>query len=78
MRRQEIVTLVAHDGDGDWQFLGDSGAERKDAAFVCLHHLVDIEPSISGLLDLPTGWTAVRGNTASEWVREELEPSVPE
>jgi hypothetical protein len=59
------VTLVAHDEDGEWQFLGP-GAD--DFTPVHLAHLLRCHPGLAALADLPTGWEATAG-PAGSWSR---------
>ena len=65
----EPITFVSHDeGDGAWQFLGDSMSE-SGGVLVCLHHPLDRDPSLVELADLPLGWYAERNNIGEPWVR---------
>ena len=63
------VLLVAHD-DGDWQFL--CGGPHKPGTFphvVGINHILDADPSIHNVLDLPVDWEAERDSSSGEWVR---------
>ena len=70
---------MAHDSDGDWQFLDDDydddqpGSE-DDIALVHLAHIVERFPEVVLLADLPVGWTAQRDTADEPWTRER-EPS---
>ena len=56
---EEAVTYVCHDADdGAWQFLGDRMAEVDGPVLVCLQHLIEHDPSLKELADLPVGWCA--------------------
>jgi hypothetical protein len=60
----EPVTFVLRDAeDGSWQFLGDS------PVISCFHHLLDRDPSLFELADLPLGWYAERDKVGEPWVR---------
>ena len=48
-------------------------AEREFAC-VCLSHIVDVEPAVGELADIPPGWWAVRETASSPWVREQIPP----
>lgn len=63
------VLRVFRDEDG-WQFL-DEGAE--DCAVVCLGNLVDRDPSLEQIADLPKGWCAWREGAVGPWTREVFE-----
>ncbi len=58
------VTLVAHDEEGEWQFLGP-GAD--DFTPVHLAHLLACHPGLASLADLPAGWESEKDG--SEWRR---------
>jgi hypothetical protein len=63
------VTLVAHDEDGEWQFLGP-GAD--DFTPVHLAHLLRCHPGLAALADLAAGWEATAG-AAGAWSRTPVE-----
>lgn len=60
----------------DGAFCAYTGEEVVDAereiTCVCLSHIVDIEPAVIELADLPIGWWAVRKSLDSPWVREKI------
>jgi hypothetical protein len=71
MGGDEPILYVYHDqDDGAWQFHGPSESKAESAALVCFHHIVDKDPSIMELIDLPPGWSAVRENVGCAWSRE--------
>jgi len=71
VRLRRPILYVSHDvDDGAWQFL--TGAERVstgDAMIVALENMVDHDPSICELADLPCGWSAERDGIGSPWRR---------
>jgi Domain of unknown function (DUF4262) len=68
---EEPVLYVSHDpGDGAWQFHGQSESRIESATLVCFHHLVDRDPTLKQLSDLPIGWCAWRDAPSDTWVRE--------
>lgn len=67
--RSRPVLYVRHDQDGDWQFLcGDThdGGPR----LVCLGCVIERDPSLLTLADLPAGWGAIRERLGATWMRE--------
>ena len=63
------VLLVARD-DGDWQFLcRDSHAPDELPRVIGLNHLVDDDPSLRQVLDLPVDWEAERAFVGGPWTR---------
>jgi len=64
------VLYVAHDGeDGGWQFLTGGRFEAADALLVTLKSMIEHDPSLAELADLPIGWHAQRDNRESKWQR---------
>ncbi|HEY3239532.1 MAG TPA: DUF4262 domain-containing protein [Acidimicrobiia bacterium] len=63
------ITLVAHDEEGEWQFLG-SGTD--DLTPVHLAHLLEAHPALADLADLPVGWEATAEGTGP-WSRAPAE-----
>jgi len=75
MSGEDPVTRVFHDlEDGAWQFHGPEESKREDLAYVCLHHIIDKDPTIKELSDLPVGWCAWRRDVTAPWVRELTAP----
>jgi hypothetical protein len=71
MSGDEPILYVYHDQeDGAWQFHGPGESNLESAVLVCLHHIVDKDPSITELVDLPLGWYAVREKVTDPWKRE--------
>jgi hypothetical protein len=63
------VLLVVRDA-GDWQLLCGGDHEVGDRPHVVgLNHLLDRDPSLRDLLDLPIDWEAERVEEGSPWVR---------
>jgi hypothetical protein len=63
------VLLVSHEG-GDWQFLCGADHEPGDRPRVVgINHLLDRDPSLQELLDLPPDWEAERQALGTPWQR---------
>ena len=67
------IFTVHHEQDRDWQFLCGTTYEYEDLVVVCLEHIVEKDPSVNELYDLPYGWMAFREKPGDNWEREELE-----
>jgi hypothetical protein len=64
------VLSVSHDADDHgWQFLGLADADVADAAVVSLANMVDHDPSLLDVADLPPGWRAWRASASDPWRR---------
>ena len=74
VREGAPILLVTHDEDDHgWQFLdGSEQPDPADAMMVCFSHVVDKDPTLREVADLPPGWRAWRQSVGDEWVREEL------
>lgn len=69
------ILLVTHD-NGDpqgWQFINGQGDtdDRADGMAVHVEHVIERDPSIRELADLPLGWQARRATVDDPWIREE-------
>lgn len=75
MERRAPILLVSHDADdGMWQFLdGRDNPDPEDAVILSLDCVLDLDPSIAELADLPPGWRAWREGANRPWQREPKE-----
>jgi hypothetical protein len=63
----EPITTIVHDSDGEWQFLGDSEVTMSDLLIVSLAQILDIDPTISTVLDMEPGHEANKAPNGN-WV----------
>lgn len=65
------VLLVSHDeNDHGWQFLdGSETPSSADAVIVSMSRVVESDPTLFELADLPPGWRAWRESVNEPWVR---------
>lgn len=67
------VLLVSKE-DGDLQFLCGLDHDPSEIPHVVgLDHLLERDPSISQVLDLPENWEAERPDQRSQWVKRPIE-----
>jgi hypothetical protein len=65
--RVSSVLFVSR-AEGDWQLLcGGTHDERDVPRVVGLNHLLDDNPSVRVILDLPSDWEAERSAQGSAW-----------
>ncbi|WP_162996060.1 hypothetical protein [Acidovorax sp. 1608163] len=65
------VLYVSHDEeDGGWQFLDGTALVETNALVVGLGRMVDSDPALAELADLPEGFIATRRSTEDVWVRQ--------
>ncbi len=74
---ESVLRLVTHDeDDGSWQFLDGEYVFEEDAMVVSLAEMVEFDPTILALADLPIGWYAWRSGPDGPWNRAQGEPPV--
>ena len=61
------ILRVAHNSDGDWQFLCDTTTDVADLKIVCLEHIVQRDLTVNELFQLNYGWTARRETPEDDW-----------
>ncbi len=66
----QILHVSHNSDDGAWQFLGWETPRVEDGVVVCLEHVVEKDPSVSEVADLPLGWHAWRRTIDDPWTRE--------
>jgi hypothetical protein len=67
---ERTVLYVSHDeDDGGWQFLDGAAFAETDARVVGLGQMVDSDPTLADLADLPEGFVATRSSALDIWVR---------
>jgi hypothetical protein len=67
------ILLVTHDYDGDWQFLCGTTNRTRDGRVVSLGCILEKDPTVAKLADLPEGWAAVRREQGKAWRRKKAE-----
>ena len=65
------VLLVAHE-EGDWQFLCGKEHVGETPRVVGIGHLLERDPSLRVLSDLPDGWEAERVGIDNNWIRKRI------
>ena len=67
------ILLVTHDAEEPpgWQFInGQDTNDRANGIPVHVEHVIERDPSVMELADLPEGWQARRDSEDSPWIRE--------
>ncbi|EAT1859369.1 hypothetical protein EJO82_21875 [Salmonella enterica] len=67
---KEWIAYVSHDSDdGAWQFHTSHSlpVTENDVALVSLQSIVNLDNSITDLVDLPLGWCAWRKSVSDVW-----------
>jgi hypothetical protein len=68
------VLRVAHDFNGDWQFLDGTTDEPGECVMLCLGCLFEKHADIAAIADLPRGWGAYRDVAGAKWERWAQDP----
>lgn len=69
--KQHLPILEVYNDEG-WEFLGGQMLTEKDVQVISLGQILEIDPTVGGILDLPTGWKVVRNSINDEWVRSRI------
>lgn len=72
------IIEVYHEHDGCWQFLCGTTPAEEDIKVVCLGCMIDLDPTLVELADMPRGWSAGRESPDHPWSREEYEEDDPD
>lgn len=64
-----IANVFHNEDDGCWQFHGVEDPEMDAATVVALKNVLELDPSISEVADLPLGWQAWRRGPNELWQR---------
>jgi len=77
-RGERKVLLVDRLAGNDWGFMcgGKDHFGSKDGHFVIVGVLLDSDPSLNEVADLPPGWEAERKEVGAAWIRTRLRFSV--
>jgi hypothetical protein len=77
IRENSCITLVSHELDGDWQFMGNEPIidYRLVAMTVSLEEMINHDKSILKVADLQKGYKAVRSKKGDKWEIYKIEYS---
>ncbi len=65
------ILHVSHDiDDHGWQFLGAEDACEENSCVLSLENIVELDPTILEVAEIPPGWHAWRESLSSPWMRE--------
>jgi len=71
------VLYVTHDADDHgWQFLTLDVPRQEDGKVVALGEMIEMDPTLNDLADLPPGWHAWRKSPRDPWIREVNEQEI--
>ena len=64
-----VLHVIHSEDDGGWQFLTGEILSVSQAFVVALREMIEHDPSLAVLADLPLGWQAWRVDKDSKWER---------
>lgn len=71
VKARKPILSVSHDAeDGAWQFHSGDAPLTKDMMIVGLSEIVEIDPTVAELADMPPGFKATRASGSDPWRRE--------
>ena len=62
--------------DHSWIFLDEElteNTDRESAALVCLSHVLELDPTVAEIANLPPGWYATRDAVGAPWAMHKSE-----
>ena len=63
-----MISRVIHDDEGDWQFLGsEQEIHKSDAIVLSLSEILEHDPTLENIINLPTRKQAFRTSIKSPW-----------
>jgi hypothetical protein len=67
----DLILRVVHDADDHgWQFLDGRTPVEEDARLISMANVLEIDPSLREIADLPPGWVAWREAPGRPWQRQ--------
>jgi hypothetical protein len=70
MKEGADIMRVSHDlDDHGWQFHYAGEKKESDAMVVLLKNVVERDPTVLEVADMPPGWIAVRSHRGATWQR---------
>ncbi len=69
IENQPVLFVNHNKDDGTWQFFSRDNFKMKDAIVVSLQEIIEKDPTLNDLFDLPLGWQASRESVSDAWAR---------
>lgn len=70
-----VLVVIHSEDEHRWLFFGDSDRQHADTAVISLGSLLETEPALAEVADLPPGWIAQRASLDAPWSRQMLSES---
>ncbi|EUJ10736.1 hypothetical protein Meth11DRAFT_1564 [Methylophilaceae bacterium 11] len=69
LENHPILMAVHYEEDDSWAFTCGTTNDSEDLMLVGMGEVVDLDPTLASIADLPPGWSAERTSVKSNWVR---------
>ena len=74
LNNKSPILYVYHYDDGTWQFSGkETNLKNEDYRVLSLEEIIDMDPTVLDVANLPNQMQAYRESTNSEWTIKEIE-----
>lgn len=67
LTKVSTIIYVAHHEDGAWEFWGKEIIDEEEVKLVSFGQIIEIDPTILEIADLPMEFNAIRENKNSVW-----------
>ncbi|WP_295129040.1 hypothetical protein [uncultured Chitinophaga sp.] len=68
-----ILNIFHHEDDGAWVFVGDDVChDDSDYLLLALEEIIEHDPSVLDVADLPLGWCAIRDKPGRPWLIQKM------
>ena len=64
-----ILNVAHYEDDHSWAFTCGTTGKSEDLMVVGMGQIVDMDPTLHSIADLPPGWSAYRESVNGEWNR---------
>ena len=65
----DIVLVIHYKDDRSWSFQSGAPFSQGDVRLVLMKRIVEIDPTVAEVADLPIGWAAKREKIGAQWRR---------
>lgn len=69
-RRLPILRVTHSDDDRSWAFVCGTTNDVKDGRVIGMREVLELDPTLRTIADLPPGWSAWRESVGAAWHRE--------
>jgi hypothetical protein len=73
LSKERPILYVAHDDEGDWQFLCGEDHAEDDGKIISLKQAVALDTTVNDLYEMPMGFGAERKTVKDKWMPFRLE-----